>query len=296
MKKKKILGLFLALGLLLTGCGSGSAEGEEEVQTDYSPKDYIIGIEPGSGTAQTAEEVIEAYRLSQHMTANSSAVMTQMLGDAYKKKEPIVVTGWTPHWIFGKYDLKYLDDPKGAFGEPEKIETLTRKGFKEDAPGAYEILDNFYWTPEDMESVLMDIHEGEEVKVAAKRWVDEHRDLVKEWTQGVPDGNGQKIKLGYTIWDSEYSSAHVVMTVLEEKGYDVIMMAVEPGPLFAALAYGSCDATVSAWLPKTHKNYMEKYGHMIEDLGPNLEGASIGFVVPAYMDIDSIEDLKDYGK
>lgn len=293
MKKHKILGLLLVLTLALVGCGSDDAE-EEEIPTDYSPEEFIIGIEPGSGTAQISEEVIEVYDLDQEMTSNSSAVMTQLLGDAYKKKDPIVVTGWVPHWIFGEYDLKFLEDPKKAFGEPEQIETLARKGFKEDNPGAYKLLENFSWTPEDMESVLTDIHKGEDVKLSAQKWVDNNRDKVDEWTKDVPDGKGQSVKLGYTIWDSEYSSAHVVMTVLEEKGYDVIMMAVEPGPLFAALAYGSCDATVSAWLPKTHKNYMDKYGDMIDDLGPNLEGASIGFVVPTYMDIDSIEELKDY--
>ena len=34
-----------------------------------------------------------------------------------------------------------------------------------------------------------------------------------------------------------------------------------------------------------------KYEAEIDDLGANLEGAKIGLVVPAYMDIDSIEDL-----
>lgn len=295
MKKHRIFGLVLTLALLITGCGSADDyEEEEEVQTDYSPSEYIIGIEPGSGTAQISEEVIKEYGLDQTMTSNSSAVMTQLLGDAYEKEDPIVVTGWTPHWIFGEYDLKFLEDPKGSFGEPEQIETLTRQGFKEDNPGAYKFLDNFNWTPEDMESVLTDIHNGEDVKDSARRWVDNNEDKVDEWIEGVPEGNGAKVRLAYTIWDTEYSSAHVVMTVLEDMGYDVTMMAVEPGPLFAALAYGSADATVSAWLPKTHKNYMDEYGDMIDDLGPNLEGAEIGFVVPTYMEIDSIEELKDY--
>ncbi|HWJ78070.1 MAG TPA: glycine/betaine ABC transporter, partial [Niallia sp.] len=30
-----------------------------------------------------------------------------------------------------------------------------------------------------------------------------------------------------------------------------------------------------------------------EDLGTNLEGTKLGLVVPSYMDIDSIEDLKE---
>ncbi|WP_315898429.1 glycine betaine ABC transporter substrate-binding protein [Planococcus sp. CPCC 101016] len=44
-------------------------------------------------------------------------------------------------------------------------------------------------------------------------------------------------------------------------------------------------------MPGTHATQLETYGDKLVDLGVNLEGAKIGFVVPAYMDIDSIEDL-----
>lgn len=295
MKKIKKIFLLLVFILIFTACSTTSSNKNEKMEnTEYSPSKYIIGIEPGSGTAQISAEVIKKYGLNQKMTSGSSAVMTQLLGDAYKNKEDIVVTGWTPHWIFGKYDLKYLEDPKNGFGEPEQIVTLTRQGFAQYSPGANQILDKFHWTAEDMQSVLMDINEGRDVRQAAKDWVDKNRNLVDEWIKDSPNGDGQTIRLAYTIWDSEYASAYVIMTVLEEKNYNVSMMAVEPGPLFAALAYGSADASVSAWLPKTHKNYMDKYGDTIVNLGANMEDASIGFVVPQYMEIDSIEDLKNY--
>ena len=42
----------------------------------------------------------------------------------------------------------------------------------------------------------------------------------------------------------------------------------------------------------THKDYMEKYKEDLEDLGYNYENARIGLVVPAYMNIKSIEELK----
>ena len=48
---------------------------------------------------------------------------------------------------------------------------------------------------------------------------------------------------------------------------------------------------VAAWLPGTHGDLYEQYKDELIDLGPNLEGAKIGLVVPEYMDIDSIEDL-----
>ncbi|MNR52152.1 Glycine betaine-binding protein OpuAC precursor [compost metagenome] len=70
------------------------------------------------------------------------------------------------------------------------------------------------------------------------------------------------------------------------------MLQVEAGPMWAGLADGSADAIVAAWLPTTHKDYFEKYATKLEDLGANLKGTKLGLVVPAYMTISSIEDLK----
>ena len=107
-------------------------------------------------------------------------------------------------------------------------------------------------------------------------------------------GDKKSIKLAYVAWDSEIASTHVVKHVLEtELGYEVELLQVDAGPMWAGVADGSADAMVAAWLPGTHAAYLEQYGDRIEDLGPNLTGTKIGLVVPSYMDIDSIEDLAD---
>lgn len=292
MIRKKLLSVFTILAIILTGCNSENKE--EEKDFDYSPNKYIIGIEPGAGEMDAANQAMKDYDLDQKLTTGSSAVMTQMLGDAIKQKAPIVVTGWTPHWKFEKYDLKFLKDPKGSFGKPEEIHTLARKGLKEDKPNAYKLLDNFHWTVDDMQEVLVDLNDGMEIKDAARKWVDNNQDKVQKMYRGVKKSDGEVVSLAYVTWDSELSSAYVLKNILEDYGFEVRMISVEVGPLFAAIAYGSADVTPSAWLPQTHKNYMEKYGDMIDDLGPNLTNAKIGFVVPTYMDIDSIDELKDY--
>jgi glycine betaine/proline transport system substrate-binding protein len=80
---------------------------------------------------------------------------------------------------------------------------------------------------------------------------------------------------------------------LEQRlGYKVELLQVEAGPMWAGIAEGSADAMVAAWLPTTHKDYYDKYKGKFEDLGPNLKGTKLGLVVPTYMDINSIEDLK----
>ena len=64
-------------------------------------------------------------------------------------------------------------------------------------------------------------------------------------------------------------------------------------PIFTALSSGDQDAFMDAWLPVTHASYMEEYGNDVDDLGYNFEKAKIGLVVPAYVGIDSIDQLND---
>ncbi|WP_254059050.1 glycine betaine ABC transporter substrate-binding protein [Methanogenium sp. MK-MG] len=144
----------------------------------------ITGIEPGAGIMAMTETVIENYSLDYTLVASSSAGMAAQLTDAYADGDWIVVTGWTPHWKFVRFDLKYLDDPQGVYGGEEYIASLARMGFKEDNPDAYAILERFSWTPADMESVMLAVEGGETPEVAAKAWVDANQDTVIYWING----------------------------------------------------------------------------------------------------------------
>ncbi|GAA5416705.1 hypothetical protein Pryu01_01743 [Paraliobacillus ryukyuensis] len=143
----------------------------------------ITGIEPGSGVVQSSEQAIEDYSLDGWaVETSSSGAMATALGEAIDNEEPIVVTGWSPHWMFSKYDLKYLEDPEGSFGEEETIETMVRQGLEEDSPAAYQILDNFNWESADIESVMLDIQNGTAPEEAAQTWIEDNQDKVDEWT------------------------------------------------------------------------------------------------------------------
>lgn len=155
----------------------------EDLQNHASKK--ITGIESGAGIMQATEKAISEYKnlAGWEVVPSSSGAMTVALGEAIKKEEEIIVTGWTPHWKFASYDLKYLDDPKGIYGGEESIYTFARKGLEKDLPEAYKVLDNFFWTTSDMESVMLDISKGMSPKEAAKKWVEENEEKVKEWTK-----------------------------------------------------------------------------------------------------------------
>lgn len=146
----------------------------------------IVGIEPGAGIMMSSQKALESYGLQGYtLLESSSAAMVQELQKAFDAKKPVVVTGWTPHWMFEKMDLKYLADPKGVYGGDEQIHTIVRQGLKEDEGAAYQFLDQFSWTAEDMQSVLSAIQEGKTPEDAAKDWVNSNPDKVNAWIKGI---------------------------------------------------------------------------------------------------------------
>lgn len=292
---KKIAGIGAAavMAIGLTACGSDSAKDKENDSVGSSVDYKITGIDPGAGIMEATDKAIEEYGLEDWtLIASSSAAMTASLKKAYDKEKPIIITGWTPHWMFSKFDLKYLDDPKNVYGGEEEIHTIGRKGLQKDHPEAYKVLSQFQWTEEDMGEIMVAIEDGDKPEKAAEDWVKNNKEKVSQWTEGASSVKGDKIKLAYVAWDSEIASHHVMKKVLEELGYKVTLSQVEAGPMWTSIADGSADATLAGWLPVTHKTYYDKYKEKVDDIGTSMKGVKIGLAVPKYMDVDSIEDLK----
>lgn len=297
-KKIKKLGLItgIAASIALVGCSSDN-DGDNEDKSFSQSVDYTItGIEPGAGISVTTEKAIEEYDQLQgwEVDLSSTAAMMAELETAIEKKEPIIITGWNPHWMFAKYpDMKYLDDPKGVYGDVENINSLARLGFEEDNPEAFKFIDQFEWTPEDMEEIMYESQDtGDSIEKIAEQWVEDNADRVAKWSEGVEDGNGTKVDLVSTPWDSERASSSVLKIAMEQKGFEVNITEVDVAIVFESLANGDADATLAAWLPITHEKFLEDNKDKLVDLGPNLTGAKMGLVVPDYVDLESIEDLE----
>ncbi len=146
-------------------------------------KNRIVGIDPGAGEMGLTQDVIKQYKLPLELVAGSGATMTAALKSAIDNQQWIVVTGWTPHWMWARWDLKYLADPKGIYGSAEEIDTLARKGLKQDVPAAYAVLDAFHWSPDQMQQVMAESRKpGQDPASSAKQWVGDHADVVSAWT------------------------------------------------------------------------------------------------------------------
>lgn len=101
-----------------------------------------------SGMAAT-ERALDAYGLDDlRLVQGSEREMTEDLAHAIAGGRPIVVTGWQPHWMFGRWSLRFLDDPKKVYGGTGTIHTMVRPGLEIDDPGVYGVLDRFRWDPD----------------------------------------------------------------------------------------------------------------------------------------------------
>jgi glycine betaine/proline transport system substrate-binding protein len=144
----------------------------------------IVGIDPEAGIMKKTLQAMEAYGLSDYeLTQGSENTMAADLSNAIRREKAIVITGWKPHWMFARWELRFLEDPKKIYGEEERINTIVRKGLKEEMPEIYAFLDKFHWTPDDMAQLMIWIQEegGLFTSEKALRFMKEHPDLVASW-------------------------------------------------------------------------------------------------------------------
>ena len=142
----------------------------------------ITGIDAGAGVMKTTEQVIDMYDLDVKLMASSGPAMTAALKDAVANQEPIVVTGWRPHWMFGKWDLRFLKQDQDQVWGQGNIKIMGRKNLREDKPELAQFLSNFFFTDAQLGSLMVAIEESDaDVEEVARQWMNDNMDIVEQW-------------------------------------------------------------------------------------------------------------------
>jgi glycine betaine/proline transport system substrate-binding protein len=143
---------------------------------------HIVGIDAGAGIMNKAEEAVKAYGLDYQLQSSSEAAMMATLKKSIDEKQSVVVTGWAPHWMFSRYKLRFLEDPKQVFGETEKIQTIANNEFSVADTVAVNFFRKFQLNAEQLGSLMgaMADADGKE-DVAVKEWIKNNPELVKSW-------------------------------------------------------------------------------------------------------------------
>jgi len=154
-----------------------------DLKEDPTFKSKIVGIDAGSGVMLKTDQAIKDYGLDYKLQASSGAAMIAELTRAEEKNDSIAVTGWVPHWMFAKWKLRFLDDPKGVYGAAETVNSIGSQGLEKKAPEVSAFLKKFHWASKDeIGEVMLAIQDGAKPEVAAKDWVAKHPERVAEWT------------------------------------------------------------------------------------------------------------------
>lgn len=144
----------------------------------------ITGFEPGAGTMEVTEEVLEDYDLEYDLIDSSESAMVSAVIDAAEEGEPIVAPLWQPHYIFAEADLKFLEDPEKTYGETEEIFMATRKGFESDQEEVFNWMQNFKLDDDQLGDLMVQVQENEDDPFeGAQNWVEENQDIVEEWME-----------------------------------------------------------------------------------------------------------------
>ncbi|WP_165680076.1 glycine betaine ABC transporter substrate-binding protein [Metapseudomonas otitidis] len=156
-----------------------SIEDLNTYKADFDGK--ITGIDAGAGVMRRTEDAIKQYNLDIKLMPSSGPAMATALTRAEKAQKPIVVTGWIPHWMFAKWKLRFLEDPKKVFGDDEHVDTVANPGLEAKAADATAFLKKFSWSGEEVGAVMLAIREGAKPEDAAKAWIAKNPQRVEEW-------------------------------------------------------------------------------------------------------------------
>ncbi|MCP3716479.1 glycine betaine ABC transporter substrate-binding protein [Paraburkholderia sp. CNPSo 3281] len=185
------------VGVIYTGGRNGWAvpvyvpESEVSSISDLNKPDVkskldgtIQGIGPGSGLMQASQKSVQAYDLNGYnLQSSSEAGMLAAVSRAYQTKQWVVATVWSPHWLWQKWQMRYLKDPKGTLGGEEQVHAFASKQFATKFPRADVFFKHFKLTLADVEAIELEGNSTNDYATAAKKFVDAHPDKLKAWLQ-----------------------------------------------------------------------------------------------------------------
>jgi len=137
----------------------------------------IVGIDAGAGVMNKAETAIKDYGLKLELQSSSEAAMLATLKKSIDAKQPVVVTGWAPHYMFSNYKLKFLNDPKKVFGDVENIQTVANKKFVTANPEVAEFFRNFQLDDKQLGSLMAELEGADNEKLGVIKWIEDNQEL-----------------------------------------------------------------------------------------------------------------------
>lgn len=162
----------------------GSIEDLKKPEVAERLNGRIQGISAGAGLMQLSNKAMEDYALDDYRLITASGpAMTAALKRAIENEEWIVVTGWSPHWKWERFDLRYLDDPKGTLGGAEHVDAIASPALVESEPEITDFIRRMTFELDQINPMLAEA-ERTSYDEAAATFIEEHPDLIESWLEG----------------------------------------------------------------------------------------------------------------
>ena len=145
-------------------------------------QDRIVGVGAGAGININTEKAIKAYGLDDFsLQSSSTAAMTAQLQRAMKSKQWIAVTAWTPMWMWAKFDIKFLKDPKHIYGKGGYVGTVVNPALAKKSPQVYAFFNRFAIPREQLSQMMLEVKNGKDVEQVVGDWIKAHPKMVDSW-------------------------------------------------------------------------------------------------------------------
>ena len=142
----------------------------------------IYSIDPSSKLNHMTKRALELYGLKGfRIISKSDKYMVRRLEEALKKKEHIVVTAWKPHWIFGEWKIKMLDDPLVVFGKPEDIHIFVTTDFYDNFPDICTFLARIKLDLKEFSNLMASARRLNSPAGAANKWLIANKNKILKW-------------------------------------------------------------------------------------------------------------------
>ncbi|WP_082447560.1 glycine betaine ABC transporter substrate-binding protein [Youngiibacter fragilis] len=293
-------------------------------------KGRIYGAIPGWAVDTIMHNKFVAYGFEQdfiYFRPGSDAALSAALSGAYEKGEPVVGYYWEPTWLMGKYDFVLLEDEpfdpetyeQGLSALPAVNVTIGASNeFGKDTANTeiVEFLSKYRTSSKLTSEALAYMQDtGADYKSAAMWFIDENRELVKNWIgdEGMKKLFGDSAKGQIVFADAGWDSNrfhNAVAGIIAEKvyGYSWTEMAGSTPILHEGLLKGEIDVHMEVWTDNiaTYRNDLS--GNRLMELGTNFDDDYQGFYVPRYViegdkergiepmapDLKTVKDLLSY--
>jgi glycine betaine/proline transport system substrate-binding protein len=158
---------------------------QPDVQARVSKR--IVSLPAETGLTINACRVVDAYNLGEGGYEIVAAPPTEWFGtfrEAIEDNEWIVFPLWQPHWVNAAYEVRRLDDPKGAYGEPDTAYLLGHRSLRSKLPaGMIGLLSNIRLSIDAVTEMDRMVNvDGLSPRDSARRWMEENADVVRSWS------------------------------------------------------------------------------------------------------------------